>query len=74
MAYWSCRTDASPAIGGASTQVPHDAKVIDVTGMTVYPGLIDSETHLGLVEITAERSTVDTAGRERRDHAAHARL
>ncbi|HET6841312.1 MAG TPA: amidohydrolase family protein [Candidatus Angelobacter sp.] len=48
------------AIGGASTQVPRDAKVIDVTGMTVYPGLIDSETHLGLVEIAAERSTVDT--------------
>jgi imidazolonepropionase-like amidohydrolase len=48
------------AIGGASTQVPREAKVIDVTGMTVYPGLIDSETHLGLVEITADRDTVDT--------------
>jgi len=47
------------AIGGASTAIPHDAKVIDVTGMTVYPGLIDSETHLGLTEISAEQSTND---------------
>src|SRR5947207_796159 len=28
--------------------------------MTVYPGLIDSETHLGLTEIAADRSTNDT--------------
>lgn len=28
--------------------------------MTVYPGLIDSETNLGLVEISAEGSTKDT--------------
>lgn len=48
------------AVGGASTAIPHNAKVVDVTGMTVYPGLIDSETHLGLVEIEADRMTVDT--------------
>lgn len=48
------------AIGPAgSTSIPRDAKVIDVTGMTVYPGLIDSETHLGLTEITDDRSTDD---------------
>ncbi|MBZ5524372.1 MAG: amidohydrolase family protein [Acidobacteriia bacterium] len=47
------------AVGGASTAIPHDAKVIDVTGMTVYPGLIDSETHLGLTEISADQSTND---------------
>ncbi len=44
----------------ASVNVPHDARVIDVTGMTVYPGLIDSETNLGLIEISAEQSTNDT--------------
>jgi imidazolonepropionase-like amidohydrolase len=46
---------------GASSSVksPKNAKVIDVTGMTVYPGLIDSETSLGLTEISAENSTND---------------
>src|SRR5205807_10000406 len=49
------------AVGAAgSTAIPDGAKVIDVTGMTVYPGLIDSETHLGLTEIAADRSTNDT--------------
>lgn len=47
------------AVGGASTAIPRGAKVIDVTGMTVYPGLIDSETHLGLTEIEAEKMTND---------------
>src|SRR5205807_8682976 len=47
------------AIGGAGTAIPSGAKVVDVTGMTVYPGLIDSETHLGLTEISAERMTND---------------
>jgi imidazolonepropionase-like amidohydrolase len=47
------------AIGGAGTAIPSSAKVIDVTGMTVYPGLIDSETHLGLTEISADRMTND---------------
>ncbi|GAC1657235.1 MAG: amidohydrolase [Acidobacteriaceae bacterium] len=35
------------------------AQVIDATGMTVYPGLIDMQTDLGLVEIEAEPMTVD---------------
>ena len=48
------------SVGPASTQIPRDATVIDVTGMTVYPGLIDSETHLGLIEIDADRMTNDT--------------
>jgi imidazolonepropionase-like amidohydrolase len=48
------------ALGAASSvKVPKDAKVIDVTGMTVYPGLIDSETSLGLTEISAEDMTND---------------
>lgn len=48
------------AVGPAgSTAIPRDAKVIDVTGMTVYPGLIDSETHLGLTEISADQMTDD---------------
>jgi len=48
------------AVGPAgSTSIPRDAKIIDATGMTVYPGLIDSETHLGLTEISADRMTDD---------------
>jgi len=47
------------AVGAASTKMPAGARVIDVTGMTVYPGLIDSETHLGLTEIQADNMTND---------------
>src|SRR5208283_4481654 len=48
------------AVGAASSvNVPADVKVIDVTGMTIYPGLIDSETQLGLTEISAEAMTND---------------
>ena len=48
------------ALGSAkSVTIPKDAQVIDVTGMTVYPGLIDSESYLGLTEISAESSTND---------------
>ena len=47
------------AVGGPGTAIPKGARVIDVTGMTVYPGLIDSETHLGLTEIQAARMTDD---------------
>ena len=47
------------AVGGAGTAIPAGAKIIDATGMTVYPGLIDSETRLGLTEISADRMTND---------------
>jgi imidazolonepropionase-like amidohydrolase len=48
------------AIGTAAVvKIPKDADVIDVTGLTVYPGLIDSESYLGLTEISAESSTND---------------
>lgn len=48
------------AVGpAASTQIPANARVLDATGMTVYPGLIDSESHLGLTEISAVPSTND---------------
>jgi imidazolonepropionase-like amidohydrolase len=48
------------AVGAASSvSVPGGAQVIDATGMTIYPGLIDSETQLGLTEISAEAMTND---------------
>lgn len=43
----------------ASVKIPKNAKVVDTTGMAIYPGLIDSETALGLTEISAEDSTND---------------
>jgi len=52
------------AVGAAgSVKVPAAAQVIDAKGMTVYPGLIDSETHLGLTEISAEKMTNDLVER-----------
>jgi len=44
---------------GASVSIPTNAQIIDATGMTIYPGLIDSETQLGLTEISAEQATND---------------
>lgn len=48
------------AVGpAASTTIPSGAQEVDATGMTIYPGLIDSETNLGLTEISQEQSTND---------------
>jgi imidazolonepropionase-like amidohydrolase len=48
------------AVGEAgSVNIPANAQVIDATGETIYPGLIDSETQLGLTEISAEATTND---------------
>jgi imidazolonepropionase-like amidohydrolase len=46
---------------GANAAVPAGATVIDGTGLSVYPGLIDSGTNVGLTEIDAVPGTVDTA-------------
>src|SRR5262245_56331288 len=43
--------DGKIAAAGAGIAVPAGATVIDASGMFVYPGLIDSGTRLGLVEI-----------------------
>ena len=49
------------AVGtAASVKVPKGATIVDAKGMTVYPGLIDAETRLGLSEIASDRSTNDT--------------
>lgn len=46
---------------GANVSVPRDAKVIDATGLSVYPGMIDSNTYLGLSEVgQGANGTVDT--------------
>ncbi len=44
---------------GLNLAVPEGAKVLDATGMSVYPGFIDGYTYLGLNEIVNIPSTVD---------------
>lgn len=44
---------------GANLAVPGDAQQVDCEGSSVYPGLIDSGTHLGLAEIGAVHETID---------------
>jgi imidazolonepropionase-like amidohydrolase len=46
---------------GADAAVPSGAKTIDGTGLSVYPGMIDSGTVLGLTEIGSVSGSVDTA-------------
>jgi imidazolonepropionase-like amidohydrolase len=43
----------------ADGDIPSGAEIIDGTGKHVYPGLINANTVLGLVEIGAVRATVD---------------
>jgi imidazolonepropionase-like amidohydrolase len=52
--------DGKIAEVGATVRVPADAKVIDATGLSVYPGLINSNTILGLSEVGAVEMTIDT--------------
>ncbi len=53
------RGDRIEAVG-ADVAVPAGAEVIDGTGLTVYPGLIDAGTTLGLTEIGAVDETNDS--------------
>ena len=45
---------------GRNLALPPNTQVIDVRGKHVYPGLVATDTVLGLVEISSVRATVDT--------------
>lgn len=65
------------AVGPASsTKVPSGAQIFDAKGMTVYPGLFDAETHLGLTEVASDQNSNDLAETadeiEPQMHVAHA--
>ncbi len=53
--------DGKIAAVGAQVEIPAGARVIDAKGLQVYPGLFDPITQMGLSEIAAVGSTVDTA-------------
>jgi imidazolonepropionase-like amidohydrolase len=46
---------------GRDVAVPADAERVDIAGKHVYPGLIDANTQLGLVEIPSVRGSRDQA-------------
>ena len=50
------------AAAGANVTAPSDARVIDGTGLTVYPGLIDSYTNLAIPEASPGPSPAGGAG------------
>ena len=45
---------------GADVSVPSGAKVIDAKGLSVYPGMMDADTEIGLTEIGSVAGSVDT--------------
>ncbi|MEZ4702609.1 MAG: amidohydrolase family protein [Rhodothermales bacterium] len=44
---------------GANVTIPPGAEIIDGAGQTAYPGMIDSGTRLGLVEVGSDPRTID---------------
>jgi imidazolonepropionase-like amidohydrolase len=48
------------AVGtAANVKVPKGATIVDAKGMTVYPGLFDAETNLGLTEVASDQVNND---------------
>ena len=45
---------------GANASVPSGAKIIDGQGLSVYPGMMDADTEIGLTEIGSVAGSVDT--------------
>ncbi|HEV2615069.1 MAG TPA: amidohydrolase family protein [Candidatus Acidoferrales bacterium] len=52
--------DGKIAAVGADVAIPEGAKVIDATGLQVYPGMFDPVTQIGLEEVSAVNATIDT--------------
>jgi imidazolonepropionase-like amidohydrolase len=55
---------------GAGIAIPADARRIDASGKWVTPGLVNSATQLGLVEVSQEQGTRDVQARGRDGIAA----
>lgn len=52
-------TDGKIADVGAGVSIPQGAKTIDCSGLTIYPGMIDGGTQVGLVEVSSDPRTRD---------------
>ncbi len=46
---------------GVNVDIPEDARVIDLAGFSVYPGMIDSGTQMGLIEVGSLPETRDAS-------------
>jgi imidazolonepropionase-like amidohydrolase len=46
---------------GTDVEIPGGAQVVDLAGLTVYPGMIDSGTQMGLVEVSSLSETRDAS-------------
>ena len=57
---------------GANVTIPSDATRIDATGKWVTPGLVNSATTIGLVEISQENPTRDETAQTREDYVSAA--
>src|SRR4029434_5225118 len=55
------RTNGKIAAVGSNASVPSGAKVIEGKGLSVYPGMIDADTEIGLTEIGSVAGSVDTS-------------
>jgi imidazolonepropionase-like amidohydrolase len=49
------------AVGAGNVNAPAGAQEIDARGLTVYPGMMDAGTNMGLVEIDSVNATIDRA-------------
>ena len=46
---------------GTNLTIPSDAETIDCGGLTIYPGMIDGGTQIGLVEVSSDPRTRDNS-------------
>ncbi|MXW13834.1 MAG: amidohydrolase family protein [Rhodothermaceae bacterium] len=46
---------------GVNVDIPKDSRVIDLTGLSIYPGMIDSGTQMGLIEVGSLPETRDAS-------------
>src|SRR3989442_10388037 len=54
-------TNGKIAAVGPNASVPSGAKVIEAQGLSVYPGMIDADTEIGLTEIGSVAGSVDVS-------------
>ncbi|MEQ9405035.1 MAG: amidohydrolase family protein [Cyclobacteriaceae bacterium] len=54
-------TDGKISEVGSNVTIPAGAETIDCSGLTIYPGMIDSGTSLGLVEVSSDPRTRDNS-------------